>query len=322
MKTWMLPADEQWICDRFKIEWDSTEHATKDPNEADVLWLASDWRWRHVDIELLKRKKVVVTCHHFVPSKFGPLQISDFIARDAFVDAYHVPCLKTKGQLLEIFERLKIDKPIFCQPFWVNDQLWRSQTYGEIGALRSAMGFDRGHVVISSFQRDTEGSDLISPKLEKGPDIFCDTVESLWKRNQKIRVLLAGWRRQYVINRLKGAKIPYTYIERPADETINQLYSVTDLYIVGSRFEGGPQSIVECAITHTPIVSKNVGVASEILHPSRVGDDLRFIATQTLDDQRLDESTWHACNEWASANARKLCMPHGFKPFADFFNAL
>ena len=30
--------------------------------------------------------------------------------------------------------------------------------------------------IIGSFQRDTLGSDLISPKLEKGPDILADKL--------------------------------------------------------------------------------------------------------------------------------------------------
>ena len=48
-------------------------------------------------------------------------------------------------------------------------------------------------------------------------------------------------------------------------ETINELYNCLDLYIVSSRFEGGPQAILECGITKTPIISTDVGVASEIL---------------------------------------------------------
>ena len=44
-----------------------------------------------------------------------------------------------------------------------------------------------------------------------------------------------------------------------------RLYSATDVYIVGSRVEGGPQSILECAIMNIPIVSTDVGIASEIL---------------------------------------------------------
>ena len=48
-------------------------------------------------------------------------------------------------------------------------------------------------------------------------------------------------------------------------EILNELYNCLDLYIVSSRIEGGPQAILECAITKTPIISTDVGVASEIL---------------------------------------------------------
>ena len=47
---------------------------------------------------------------------------------------------------------------------------------------------------------------------------------------------------------------------------INELYNLLDLYIVSSRFEGGPQSILECAATKTPIISTDVGIAKEILN--------------------------------------------------------
>ena len=48
-------------------------------------------------------------------------------------------------------------------------------------------------------------------------------------------------------------------------DTMNELYNCLKLYIVASRYEGGPQAILECAITKTPIISTDVGVASEIL---------------------------------------------------------
>ena len=48
-------------------------------------------------------------------------------------------------------------------------------------------------------------------------------------------------------------------------ENLNRLYNALDLYLVASRFEGGPQSIVECALSKTPIISSDVGIASHIL---------------------------------------------------------
>ena len=53
-------------------------------------------------------------------------------------------------------------------------------------------------------------------------------------------------------------------------KTVNELYNILDLYIVSSRFEGGPQSVLECAITKTPIISTDVGLASSVLSPSSI----------------------------------------------------
>ena len=59
-------------------------------------------------------------------------------------------------------------------------------------------------------------------------------------------------------------------------EEMNKLYNILDLYIVSSRIEGGPQAILECAITKTPIISTNVGVASEILSSKSIYDMSNF----------------------------------------------
>ena len=41
-------------------------------------------------------------------------------------------------------------------------------------------------------------------------------------------------------------------------ETLNELYNILDLYIVASRIEGGPQAILECAVTKTPVISTDM----------------------------------------------------------------
>ena len=55
------------------------------------------------------------------------------------------------------------------------------------------------------------------------------------------------------------------YFEMGEFSVINELYNCLDLYIVSSRYEGGPQSVLECGITRTPIISTRVGIADEIL---------------------------------------------------------
>ena len=73
--------------------------------------------------------------------------------------------------------------------------------------------------------------------------------------NANLKVLLAGKRRQYVINELERHGIPYAYFKMASIKDLNELYNILDLYVVSSRLEGGPQAISECAITKTPIIS-------------------------------------------------------------------
>ena len=52
--------------------------------------------------------------------------------------------------------------------------------------------------VLGSFQRDTEGSDLKSPKLIKGPDRLIKIIESKNKESNKLIFFFLEKRRQYV----------------------------------------------------------------------------------------------------------------------------
>ena len=73
------------------------------------------------------------------------------------------------------------EKKIKQVPFWVNQNLWFSLGKDKI---REKYGFKKDSYLVGSFQRDTEGADLASPKLENGPDLFCDyVIEEFKKRN-------------------------------------------------------------------------------------------------------------------------------------------
>ena len=87
---------------------------------------------------------------------------------------------------------------------------------------------------------------------------------------------------------------------------LNELYNCLDLYIVASRFEGGPQSILECANTKTPIVSTNVGVAAEILHPDSIFTmDNFFNAKPNIN--------------FAYMQVQKYLIPQGFDSYKNVF---
>ena len=303
MKIYTNKINESWIIDRVIHEWTSNnnEIISNSIQDADIVWIISTWTWKKIRPKYLKDKKVVASIYHIDFNNFNKKDEKNFYKMDQYVDLYHVISLKTKEQL----ERLT-SKEIISIPFWVNQEnLFHIDKKNN---LRKKYGFSEDDYIIGSFQRDTEGSDLVSPKLIKGPDIFIDLVNRL-NKIQNIKILLTGTRRQYVINKLEKLGISYEYFEMVQIDQLNEFYNILDLYLVTSRLEGGPQAVLECAITKTPIISTDVGVASEILHPKSI---------YSLDNFEDAEPMV----EYAYQNSKKFMLPEGMNRFREMFREI
>lgn len=268
-KVFILRPNEDWIVDRLVFEWyeDNADISVSNPLDADVVWLLSDWCWRKLPITFLSTKKVITTIHHIVPEKFGNNEIVDFMQRDEITTVYHVPNKHTYA-----FIRNLTKKPIHLIPYWANQKIWKKTSSKE--ELRKKYKISQDSYVVGSFQRDTEGNDLKSPKLEKGPDLLADYLELENKKRNNLYVVLAGWRRQYIIRRLEAAGISYSYFDRPSHEVVNELYQTLDLYPISSRHEGGPQSLIECGLLDVHSISRDVGMSSQVLPPRSISNDL------------------------------------------------
>jgi len=321
MKIFMLAPKENWVVDRLVSEFNENNKdiIVSTPEEADLIWLLAGWCWNHISLDLLKKKKVIVTMWHAVPERFTNHSLNDFAKRDQYVDLYHAPSLKSKKQIEEIQNHLVANpKPIKLILPWVNQELWFPI---DKSSARKSLGIKEDRFVIGSFQRDTMGRNLTQPKLEKGPDLFCNIVENIVEHTDRdVEVLLGAWRRQYVISRLESKGIKYTFNEMPREKTLNVMYNALDLYIVASRYEGGPQSVVECAASKTPIVSTDVGIASSILAPHSIfGDECikdEFIYEHDiLDTVRSDV-------EYAYDKVSKLFMPESFDSFRSIIETI
>jgi len=258
MKIFILSPRENWIIDRISQEFRKIhpDLVTDNPYEADLVWAAAGWCWNHLPSDILQNKKILLSVHHEVPEKFVGDRMNSFLLRDQFIDEYHVPAQKTKD-----FISSYTQKNVNVLSYWYDGTIWKPEDKLH---CRNKLNLPSDKFIVGSFQRDTEGSDLITPKLEKGPDIFCDYVERLSKVKD-VHVLLGGWRRQYVINRLNSAEIPFTYFELAPLDQLQKMYGSCDLYVVGSRHEGGPQSILEASAMRIPIISTDVGIASAVL---------------------------------------------------------
>ena len=263
-------AKEDWVVDRFR---DRNMYNTKSSSNYifgnKIIWIIAPWTWTKINKSYLKKNKVVCTIHHIDEDKFTTNIKKEFFERDRFVDVYHSISNKTTNQLSKY-----TNKKIITIPFWVNQNIWF-----EIKKQRTAQekySFSNQDYLIGSFQRDTEGFDLKSPKLSKGPDRFIEIIKELNAKEKNLKVILSGKRRNFVIQNLKMLDIPFEYYEMSTFEKLNELYNILDLYIVASRYEGGPQSISECALTKTPIISTDVGIASDILSKESIFDMNNF----------------------------------------------
>ena len=301
MQIYLNKIKESWVVDRFKSEWYefNEDISTNKINKADIVWLITPWLWRNVKKRNLKNKKVVCSIYHIDFEKFALEDKKEFEERDSFVDLYHVISEKTKLQLQKL-----TNKEIISIPFWVNQNIWFPIEDKE--SLIKKYNLSSEKYYIGSFQRDTEGVDLKSPKLIKGPDRFIEILSSDYFAGKNIEVILTGKRRQYIISELEERKIPYKYFEMVDFDEINELYNILNLYIVSSRVEGGPQAILECGITNTPIISTDVGVASEILSPKSIID------MENYSDAKPDI-------DYAYKESQQFTIPEGFKRYREMF---
>ena len=303
MKVFINDIDENWIVDRLRKEFyeDNQDILTNNIKDADILWIIAPWTWKKIPKRFLKQKTVLCTIHHIDEKKFIGDEGKDFYKLDKFVDYYHTISKKSFDQLSKF-----TSKRIYVSPFWINNKIWFP--ISENKDLKSKFSIPGDAYIVGSFQRDTEGKDGISPKLSKGPDQLFEIIKAI-SEQKNLFVILAGHRRTYLINLLEENNVPYKYYERVDQASLNELYNCLDLYIVSSRVEGGPQAIFECALSKTPIISTDVGVASEILSKNSIFDMNNFaMAKPDI--------------EVAYANSQQYLIPKGYESFINLFEEI
>ena len=260
--------NEKWICDELKkefTEYFGKEIVTTNPKLADIIWYLAPWNYEHTPIgmvrdewlKLLKMKKVVFTMHHIDEEKYVKGQLDKTFE---FMMKYGTKLHGICGKTYEFLKSIAGEIPVIKEYLWVDREIFFK--IEDKTSLREKWGLT-GYIV-GSFQKDTEGK-TNDPKMSKGPDIFVNIVEDIQKDHPDLLVVLSGTRRTFIISELEKRGIKYKYFEMIGLNEINELYNCLDLYIVSSRLEGGPRAIVEAGIIKTPIISTDVGIASDLM---------------------------------------------------------
>jgi hypothetical protein len=267
----ILIDNQKWICDRLKEQFMEyfREYTTKQPEEADYIWYIAPWNYLYIPTGytffewqiLLKNKKVVATIHHIDADN---LKAGKYNRQFKFIKTYvsqiHSICPQTTRdiQKLGIFEA-----PIITKYLWIKEPQFYPVNEEEKFKLRRKYGIDCDSFVIGSFQND---------KKSKVPEIFLNIVLDMIKLGRKIEVILGGRNRNFLTYNFINLGVKYRYFNMVPLEVINELYNCLDLYIVSSKYEGGPRSIIECALTRTPVISTRVGIAPEFMDANSLFD--------------------------------------------------
>ena len=164
-------------------------------------------------------------------------------------------------------------------------------------ALKARLGIPPERYLIGNFHRDTSGADLTLPKKQKGADVLLEVATLLHGQGAPVHFLLAGPRRHWIRRGFKERGIPYTFLgaELPGDDLrentlsldeIAKLYQGLDAYLITSRWEGAPNSVLECAATKTCVISTRVGQSPDILTRGQIFDDAAAGAGLLMRDVR------------------------------------
>lgn len=226
-----------------------------------------------------KSNKIILTWFHIVSGDFRLKYISDL---NNVVNYFHTSCEITKNKLID---NGADGGKIIVIPLGIDLKEFIPGKGREITLFRQSLGILEQAVLIGSFQKDGDGwGKGESPKLVKGPDIFCNIIEKL-ALNYPVHVLLTGPARGYVMNRLQKAGIRYTHVYPPNAIGVIPYYQILDLYLVSSREEGGPKALLESLACGVPLVSTTVGMAPEIIIDGQNGFLVRSEDLNSLYDK-------------------------------------
>jgi len=257
----------------------------EDINQAEIVHTVSWPQLLNLNIKILKTKKVIAHISHDVRAM---LMQPEYLKIAPVVDYWLAPSKKAK-QFLDI-----LGLPNYYVPYAVDQNVFYP-IKNKI-TLRKNYNLPTDKYLIGSFQRDTEGKDLKTPKYVKGPDILLEIVKKVYEKSKNIHIVLAGPRRFWLRKSLEKYGVPFTYIGQKTNnqddlkinildkQKVNELYNAIDLNIVSSRYEGGPKAILECSAAKTKIISTNVGQAPDILADQLIYNDFLQAKDLILND--------------------------------------
>ncbi len=204
---------------------------------------------------------VIVTLHHCVKeneSKIHNLKN---------VDAVHVVSEEWKRFLKK---KLGLHDNVHMIPNPVDTDFFISFSEKIRIDARKRYNIDSDSFVIGFFGKETHD-------LRKGTDFFYKILRRLVLEIKKIVVVLTGLHDENFINSLRELNIQVQFSGNTDKKELPALYALLDCYLITSRLEGGPVTLLEAMSSCVPVVTTNVGIVDEIIDAdSNLLDVLEF----------------------------------------------
>lgn len=265
MKISVVSDGAGWVLDSIRNDYKKhTRHEVLP--DGDIKWLVNYWSLPNY----VHQENVVVQLHHVSRQH---IEKYDFNAINK-CKACIVP-----NEITKSFIQDKVNIPVEKLPYWLLSGMMKEvKDRSRIDQIRQG-----GKLIIGSFQKDGE-SRTGKPKLVKGPDRLLEIVKKI-NLHKPVKMILAGYDRDYVISNLEKMGIEYEYFRKDSD--IVDLYESLDWYLVTSRDEGGPQAVLEAAYRKVNILSTPVGMAPEVLHEQCICDEVDDFVDIILSDRAV-----------------------------------
>lgn len=263
---WSVDRDGEAITARLAEATDVPVTTTRRPSahHHQVVHFGSVWPYLGSLGDLPDSNRVAVTLFHGHPDLDDHYEEAYETLRDRRedLDAVVVSCGIMEERLTDFGLPADLVTRI---PLGVDTERFRPPSEAERAAVRERLRIPDGALCVGSFQKDGEGwGEGREPKLVKGPDLLLEVLEHL-HREREVFVLLTGPARGYVKQGLEEVGIPYRhdFLEDYAD--LAAYYRALDAYLVTSREEGGPKSVLEATASGVPLVTTRVGMVPDVL---------------------------------------------------------
>ncbi len=195
----------------------------------------------------------------------------------------------TNDVIYKIFEKQGLKSKLKKIYLGVDNDIFKEININEKKEIRKKLNIPEDHVVIGSFQKDGEGwGEGLIPKLIKGPDIFIETIKQIKQKNTKIFILLLGPARGFVKKELKKLNVSFFHVYEKNYFDIKKYYNILNFYLICSREEGGPKSLLESMACGIPVISTPVGQAVDLVTNKVNGIIVKNYSAESLAENTLE----------------------------------